>query len=147
MAGTTSVAASTTLSGVTGGIPSGLVIQAIPTWLDDVQRRDTPLLNSITKAGPANQNSTTLTWGWSSLRPLYDQIAAAIADGTTTTITVDNQARFQINDIIQIENEKLHVTAYVSTNQLTVVRGWEGTTGAAHADNVDIWAIQLDSIS
>jgi hypothetical protein len=64
-------------------------------------------------------------------------LAAAYTSGGTT-LTVDNQARFQINDIVQIENEKFHVTAYVSTNQLTVVPGWEGTTPANHADNCGI---------
>jgi len=137
MAATTSVGANTTLSGVASGVPSALVQQSIPTWLDDVQRRDTPLLNAIKKGGPVNQNSTTLSWGWASLRPLNDQLAAAYTSGGTT-LTVDNQARFQVNDVIQIENEKFHVTAYVSTNQLTVVGAWEGTSAANHADNAGI---------
>lgn len=137
MAGTTSVVANTTYSGVAGGIPSALVPTPIPTWLDDVAKRDTPLLSSITKAGPANQNSTTLVWGWSSLRPLNDQLAAAYTSGGTT-LTVDNQAYFQVNDVIQIESEKFLVTAYVSTNQLTVTGAFAGTAAANHADNAGI---------
>ena len=137
MAGTTSVGANTTLSGVAGGIPAALVPTPIPTWLDDVAKRDTPLLASITKAGPSGQNSTTLVWGWSSLRPLNDQLAAAYTSGGST-LTVDNQAYFQINDVIQIESEKFLVTAYVSTNQLTVTGAFEGTSAANHADNAGI---------
>ncbi len=137
MAGTTSVGANTTLSGVASGIPSALVPTAIPTWLDDVQRRDTPLVNAITKGGASNQNSVILTWGWSSLRPLNDQLNGAYTSGGVT-LTVDNQSYFQVNDVIQIESEKFLVTAYVGSTQLTVVGAFEGTSAANHADNAGI---------
>lgn len=60
---------------------------------------------------------------------------ASIADAVTTTITVatGEQLRFAAGDIIQIENEKMRVTAYGGgADQLTVTRGYGGTTAAAH---------------
>lgn len=137
MTATISVGANTTLSGVASGIPSGLVVQPIPTWKDDVVRRDTPLMLAMKEVGPSNQNSTTLLWGWSSLRPLRDQVNEAL-DDTETSIIVDNQSYFQVGDVIQIEAEQCLVTAYDSTNALTVVRGFAGTTAANHNDNSGI---------
>lgn len=138
MAATISVGALTAVEGVSTGIPTDLAYKPVPTWKEDIVNRDTPLVSLIGEAGPANNNSLKLIWGWSSLRPLNDQLGAAIANGTDTTITVDQNTYYQVGDVIQIENEKMLVTAYVSTTGLTVTRAYSGTTGAAHADNLGI---------
>lgn len=61
---------------------------------------------------------------------------------TTTSITVTDGSVFPAdgNFRIAIENEILNVTAR-STNTLTVVRGAESTTGAAHADTTAVTLI------
>lgn len=138
MALTGSVGALTSLSGVSSGIPSTLVPTAVPDWLDRVKNAKTPLLNAITKASPEDGfKMPKLTWGFSSNRVMYDQLNGAYST-TGTTLTVDNQSRFQVGDFIQIESEIFRVTAYVSTTQLTVQFAQGGTTNANHADNCGI---------
>lgn len=46
---------------------------------------------------------------------------------------------------IQVENEKMRVTN-VATNTLTVTRGFDGTTGAAHSTGVAVLATILNSV-
>lgn len=69
-----------------------------------------------------------------------DELGAAIADGVATTITLDTgqgvayaNASVTKPDKIMIENEIMYVTGR-STDTLTVIRGRDGTTAAAHAD-------------
>lgn len=50
-----------------------------------------------------------------------------------TTLTVTTGGTFAVNDTIYIEKEQLTVTA-IAVNDLTVTRGVNGTTDAAHAD-------------
>lgn len=137
MAVSTSNVALTSLAGVAGGTPSALAPTPYPQWLDRVKNADTPLLQLITKAGPPEDpraHATGLTWGWSSDRILYDQLAASYTAGGTT-LTVDNNTRFQIGDLIKVEDELFLVTAYVSTTGLTVAYAQGGTSNANHADN------------
>jgi len=53
-----------------------------------------------------------------------------------TTLTVAASAGYQVNDLIQIESEIVRVTALASATTLTVVRGYAGTTAAAHTSKV-----------
>ena len=56
-----------------------------------------------------------------------------LADGSGTTLTVANAKQYQVNDLIRIEAEIVRVTAIASATTLTIVRGYAGTTGAAHS--------------
>lgn len=56
-----------------------------------------------------------------------------LADGTGVTLTVADAYAYQVNDLIRIEAEIVRVTAQASATTLTIVRGYAGTTGAAHA--------------
>lgn len=56
------------------------------------------------------------------------------------TLTVTDGTIFQAGDVIEIESEVLLITA-VSTNNLTVTRGYAGTTDAAHADATIVYVI------
>ena len=141
MALTGSVGSLTSLAGVASGVPSALVPTPVPDWLDRVKNMNTPLLQLITKASPVDRKHNVLTWGWSSERVLYDQLAGAYTSGGTT-LTVDNQSRFQLGDTLMIQDEEFYVTAYASTNQLTVVGAQSGTSAANHADNVGIQILQ-----
>ena len=61
-------------------------------------------------------------------------------DDTTTTINVDTFAGFpgSVPYTIQIDDERLRVTAGHSTLTWTVTRGVDGTTAAAHADDAEV---------
>ena len=56
---------------------------------------------------------------------------------TDTTLTVTDGSKFAVGQTILIGSEQLYITA-ISTNDLTVVRGVNGTTPASHAHNSDI---------
>ncbi len=61
----------------------------------------------------------------------------AVAD---TTLTVVDGSVFAAGNIIYIGNEQITVTS-IATNDLTVVRGANGTTDAAHADLGTIYIV------
>lgn len=59
-----------------------------------------------------------------------------LADGTGTSLTVADTGIYQVNELIRIENEIVRVTAIASATVLTIVRGYAGTTGAAHSSKL-----------
>ena len=62
----------------------------------------------------------------------------AAMTATKTTVVVDDGTQFAIGQTIMIGNEQMLVTNIV-TNNLTCTRAINGTTGAAHADNSDVY--------
>ena len=56
---------------------------------------------------------------------------------TGATVTVDDGTQFHVGQTILIDDEQMLVTA-ISTNNLTVTRGLNGTTASAHDDNSDV---------
>ena len=78
-------------------------------------------------------------WGY---QEVTEDSGADINEGaqysaTDTTLTVTDGSKFAVGQTILIESEQLYITA-ISTNNLTVVRGVNGSTAAAHADSTDI---------
>lgn len=57
-----------------------------------------------------------------------------------TTLTVTDGTKFAVNDIIKIDEEKIKVTA-ISTNNLTVTRGWEGTVATTHQQTTAVYIV------
>lgn len=58
-------------------------------------------------------------------------------DSSETGVDVDNGSLFVIGDVIQVEAEQMQVTD-ISTNTLTVTRGYNSTIAATHADNTEV---------
>ncbi|MGB2861860.1 MAG: DUF5309 family protein [Sedimentisphaerales bacterium] len=98
---------------------------------------ETPLLNAL--GDPMREaTSTHHEWLEDELLPNKD----AVNDSTftdpsaDTDFVVDNGSRFRIGDQIQIEgSEELMLVTGISTNTLTIVRGYAGTTAEDIADN------------
>jgi hypothetical protein len=98
---------------------------------------ETPLLDIL---GDPLRAATSTHHEW-----LEDSLLAnkdAVNDSTfvdadaDTTFVVDNGGRFQIGDQIQVEGSgELMLVTGISTNTLTVVRGYAGTTAEDLADN------------
>lgn len=67
------------------------------------------------------------------------QEISAIGDDTTTSITVDDGTVWDTGDILEVEEtgEQCYVRS-ISTNTLTVIRGFNGTTAAATTDSVPL---------
>jgi len=98
---------------------------------------ETPLLDAL--GDPLREaRSTHHEWLEDELLPNKD----AINDSTftdpdvDTDFVVDNGSRFRVGDQIQVEgSEELMLVTAISTNTLTVVRGYAGTTAENLADN------------
>ena len=65
---------------------------------------------------------------------LNGAVAASTSGTTGFTITVDGSHGIVVNDVIAVEDEQMFVTG-VSTNDLTVTRGYNSTAAPAHVDN------------
>jgi hypothetical protein len=98
---------------------------------------ETPLLSALGDPMHA-ATSTYHEWLEDTLLPNKD----AINDNTytdpdvDTEFNVDNGSRFQVGDQIQVEGSReLMLVTGISTNTLTVVRGYAGTTAENLADN------------
>lgn len=53
-------------------------------------------------------------------------------DNSATTLTVNDAYQYQVNELIKCESEVVRVTAIASATTLTIVRGYAGTSAAAH---------------
>jgi len=98
---------------------------------------ETPLLNAL--GDPVRETTSTHhEWLEDELLPNKDAVNdSTFSDpATDTDFVVDNGSRFRIGDQIQIEgSEELILVTGISTNTLTVVRGYAGTTPENLADN------------
>ena len=79
-------------------------------------------------------------WGY---REVTEDSGADINEGgqfsaVDTTLTVTDGSKFSVGDTLSIDSEALYVTA-ISTNDLTVARGVNGTTAVAHNDSSDVY--------
>lgn len=131
---------STAVSG--GTTPSDLFIRDVPDWTRKLRRTDTPvlkLIGGLKSSGPSTPMNKA-EWGWGSPDPVKDLINGALSDTTGTTVTVDNGTYFQVGNVVRVDDEQMHVTA-ISTNTLTVTRGFAGSTAATHADNAPVYII------
>lgn len=73
-------------------------------------------------------------WGYNSSATPYKAAGSTItvADGTTTTVTASDGAKFETGQTIKAGDEQLFITK-IQNNNLTVERGVNGTTGATQA--------------
>ncbi len=102
---------------------------------------EVPLLDQLGDA-PRPAISTVHEWIEDSLLPntdLINQTTFSPSPTTATSITVDNGSRFQPGDLVRpnFGPEVMQVTS-ISTNTLTVVRSYGGTTAVALADNMKL---------
>ena len=98
---------------------------------------ETPLLNAL--GDPIREaTSTHHEWLEDELLPNKDAVndSTFTDPSTDTDFVVDNGSRFRIGDQIQVESsEELMLVTGISTNTLTIVRGYAGTTAEDLADN------------
>lgn len=103
---------------------------------------ETPLLDALGDADIVAR-STVHEWVEDSLLPNTDQINDSTYTNalTDTTFVVDDGTKFRAGDLIKLEAAGCHevmLVTGVSTNTLTVVRGYGGTTAFALADNLPV---------
>ena len=84
------------------------------------------------------------TYGNASTVDTGTEMAEAL-DATETAIDVDDGSIFTVNDLMQVDDEVMLVTA-IATNTLTVTRGYFSTTAATHLDNANILRPLADTV-
>lgn len=124
-----------------GGATLPELVEDVSDIIGIVSPFETPLLDHLGDAKrPAL--STVHEWIEDALLPNTDQIdqdSFSPNPQSATSITVDRGHRFQIGDLVRPgdTSEVMAVTA-ISTNTLTVVRGYGGTTAATLADDMSL---------
>ena len=64
-------------------------------------------------------------------------LLAEALDNSETGVDVDDGTEFAVDQVILAGSEQMQITA-ISSNTLTVTRGFNGTTAASHSDNVQV---------
>ena len=82
---------------------------------------------------PAGRQTVQIAgqWGWWRHLKRATETANAIADASTTSVTVSTRTDVEAGHTILVDSEQIYVKSY-SGNTLTVVRGVNGTTAASH---------------
>lgn len=127
-------------STLTGGTSlAALVVRYFADFQKYLDPIETPFTSSL-KTGEAVPQKK-VEWGNSFLAPTSSTLGAAVTSTSAGTITVasGDGAKFQVNDVLSIDSERLWVTG-ISADVLTVSRGFQGTTAATHSNaaTVDI---------
>ena len=106
---------------------------------------------------PQDSNAVTGYWGYhehwaDAWQDSQDTVENNPLSSSATTITVNDvdganlyglSPRFMVQQLLKIESEWLFVTGKnTNTNVLTVIRGVNGTTAAAHVQNTPIYIYQ-----
>ena len=94
------------------------------------------LSTESTKSFNAGQQTLTIAgvWGWTQdTAPDTTTLSAAITSTTATSVAVTSGAVFSPGNTLIVDSEQMHVRS-ISTNNLTVIRGVNGTTAATHSD-------------
>jgi hypothetical protein len=120
-----------------GTVPAGHVIRLFKGFQRTLEPTETPLTNAIASGGTVNQKK--VEWGQEFLSPHQVTLGGAVADASTTALTLaaGEGSRITLTDLIQIESEVVWVKAFTSADVLVVARGMGGTTAAAHTLNDD----------
>ena len=69
-----------------------------------------------------------------------------LATGITTSVPItDIVTKFKVDDILQIDSEKFLVTGLdIANNKLSLIRNYDGTTGAAHTNRAEIVRLERE---
>ncbi len=96
-------------------------------------------LNNEAKFAFVNMPGQKYEWLEDTYRDLSDTLNDAEWDtnSTETAMTVTTGANFEVGDVIQVDSELVNVTA-ISSNDLTVVRAFSGSSAATHATDTTI---------
>lgn len=91
----------------------------------------------MTRAGLRNKIRDKLNDWWINQDSLNH---GGTLNATDTSFTASDGSKFHEGDLIEIDTEVMKVTG-VSTNTITVIRGYKGSTAATHADTTAIYIV------
>ena len=87
---------------------------------------------------PGDFEAVTTVSGWwgyhTNVSDAYTTLSTSItlANGTATSVTVTDSSLYKTLEYVKCESELMQITALVDATTLTVTRGMNGTTAAAH---------------
>ena len=97
-----------------------------------------------------SENAITINgiWGYHTYYPVAWTLASTLSsaiNASTTTVPVTSSTPYTAGQIVRCNDELMLVTV-VSTNSLTVIRAWNGSTAAAHDSltSLPVWKTQAD---
>lgn len=110
-------------------------IRVVTDMIHNIDPRDVPLIFYL---GLSNQDkfrfkdfpSTKVEWLEDTLSPTTDTLAEAL-DNSETGVDVTDGTLYQPGTVFQVDDEKFWVSS-VSSNTLTVIRGWGSTSAVTH---------------
>lgn len=119
----------------TNNINTSLIVRDVSKSIAFLRPASTPLMTLLkSKVGSETAYTTKKEWIEDGLMSRWSNPQSAVADGTTTTINVATGTgiQFSVDDLVlnTTTNETVRVTG-VSTDQLTVVRGYGDASKAA----------------
>lgn len=76
--------------------------------------------------------------------PKKDVLASDISSATATTFTATIGSLYEKGGTIRIDDEEMLVRN-ISTNTITVMRGWNGTTASTHTQNATVYIFRFFS--
>lgn len=132
----------TRLIGVdSGGFPtqpdSDNIVRSVDGELIEAMDLTTPLINMFGGLSGFQVNSVKYFWpkgdNWSR-RPTHGGLAAT---DTTTWVLTAQAHRYPIGNVFKLESELIRIIAIQDANNVTVTRGYAGTTPAIHASTVE----------
>jgi hypothetical protein len=121
----------TGVTSLTGGTqPADLVIRYFADFHKYLNPTETPFTSSLKRGKAVDQKK--VEWGSSFLSPISTTTGATQGIGDLTmTVATGTGVYFQVNDVIDIEDERERVLD-VNADVLTVARAQQGTSAAAH---------------
>lgn len=114
----------------------GEVINDVSAFLATQFVPETPLTTLL--SGRTTQvGSQTFKWRNRKTRPRANTVGTGgLADASATSLPVADASMYMVGDVLEIESERVEVTAdpdlSATPNTVTIKRGVEGTTAAAH---------------
>jgi hypothetical protein len=115
-----------------GDATADIFIRDVSMWPKLIKRTDVPLTKLIGYSAAPSKPMHKVEWGISSPDPDSDTLATSIND-SVTAVAPTNIGYYQKGMIIQMDSEQMYVSA-VGASELTVTRGYAGTSAAAHVN-------------
>lgn len=113
----------------------------LPVKINGQLQIDANMANLYIKGGGANTGPAGIVWGFGETVTLHTTLAEAL-DDSETDIDVTSASGLTTGDFIRIDDEIMDITG-ISTNTLTVTRGFEGTVAAEHDNGTNVYNIPV----
>lgn len=119
------------------------VVRQLENTLANYDPDQYPLLSRVgLNSYPQEVWNTKVEWQRDEYMPIADAANGAISTTGEVDISVDNADYFAMHDVVLIEDElMLVVDVDPSSDEITVVRGFAGSTAATHDDNDVIYRL------